>query len=153
MTELESSGRFSSGPNANTYAILLTFFERAPGASAIGYDIAKQMMTEHINNAKDEIISERNFKLNEECLNAAMRTFTNRLDVDSAEQLLRFSLSEFGGVQVFPDVLKMMLLLYKSENLQDKALSLMKTYIEVCRHGYCVHYITISSQSFLVVGK
>lgn len=137
MKELESSGRYSCGPNADTFAILLNFLEKFPSTSSIAYDIAKELIENfRVINDKlsTEIDNEQNKQksiINEECLHSAMRILTKRLDIHRAEQLMNISLSEFGeGVRVSPNLFEMMLLLYKCENLQDKALDLTKKCIE-----------------------
>lgn len=137
MKELESCGHYHCGPNTDTFAILLSFLDRFPGTSSIAYDLAKEMidnMTMHNDlTSIDECYRQKQqkFIINEQCLNAAMRVCTKHLDIDRAERLMNFALSEFGeGVRVNPNLFGMMLLLYKCENLQDKALDLIKTCIE-----------------------
>lgn len=148
MKELESSGRNSCGPNADTFAIIFSFLERFPGASSIAYDIAKEMIDNiYILNDSPSIDTgygqnEQKFTINEECLNAAMRIFTKRLDIYNAERLMHFSLDFGEGVRVSPNVFGMMLLLYKCENLQDKAADLIKKCIEVRIFNYLLN-ITI----------
>jgi hypothetical protein len=139
MKELESSGRVDAGPNPTTYAILLNLFESHPGASAIAYDICNQIVGSILNHEKmlDNGINETDCPkmiINEDSLNAALRIQTRRLDMEGAETIMDYALSEgSGGVRVGPNAFKMMLLLYKSFDEQNKALHLIEDCIEV-RH-------------------
>ena len=140
MKELESSGRVDAGPNPTTYAILLNLFESHPGASAIAYDICNQIVGSiKLNHEKmlDNGINETDCPkmiINEDSLNAALRIQTRRLDMEGAETIMDYALSEgSGGVRVGPNAFKMMLLLYKSFDEQNKALHLIEDCIEV-RH-------------------
>lgn len=151
MKELESSGRVDAGPNPTTYAILLNLFESHPGASAIAYDICNQIVgciklnhEKMLDNGINEIDCPKMI-INEDSLNAAMRIQTRRLDMEGAEIIMKYALSEgSGGVRVSPNAFKMMLLLYKSFDEQNKALHLIEACIEV-RH------LTSSSDHFLIV--
>jgi len=145
MKELESSGRVDAGPNPTTYAILLNLFESHPGASAIAYDICNQLVEcIKLNHEKmlDNEINEADCPkmiINEDSLNAALRIQTRRLDMEGAETIMDYALSEgSGGLRVSPNAFKMMLLLYKSFEEQNKALHLIEACIEVRHH----HQIT-----------
>jgi len=127
MKELESSGRADAGPNPTTYAILLNLFESIPGASAIANDICNEIV-ERINLNVDS----PNVFLNEDSLNAVMRIQTKRLDIEGAGTIMNYALSESsGGLRVSPNAFKLMILLHKSFNEQEKALTLIKACLEV----------------------
>ena len=138
MKELEASGHSDAGPNSNTYAILLDVLDRTPGASAIAADVCKQMMdrvTDDFESAGESAADDEEtekFMMSEETLSIAMRIHTKRLDIEGAESLMKLALSDSGGgIRVSPQAFKMLLLLYKSSNQQDKAVELIRTCLEV----------------------
>ena len=136
MQELEASGNLHSGPNPDTYSILLNFFDRVPEASLIALELCNQMISS-IN--ENSVISNK-FKseepaMKEDTLEIAMKIQTNRLNIEGAENLMSWALGESGrGITISPHTFKLMLLLYKSDNQQEKALELIKTCLEVRLH-------------------
>ena len=133
MKELEASGHAYAGPNSDTYAILFSVFDHNLGASAIAFELCNQMI-EHLTNCVESSGDEEQEKIvmSEETLEIAMRIQAKRLNVDGAESIMNWALSDRGGgIMVNPNVFKMLLVLYKSQNQQEKALELIKTCLEV----------------------
>lgn len=135
MSELAKSGWKNSGPNGDTYTILLSLFNSVPGCSQIGYEVYSQMMKRITEVSKDgslDFDEENPLPFNEECLDASMRMLLRRLDIEGAENLMDFALSDASnGVRVSTSAFQIMHLLYKSDNEQEKALKLVDECIEV----------------------
>jgi len=134
MKELsESSGRLPV-LNSDSFSILLAVFEKSPGTSALAADICSKMMDNMKKNLQGSRYDRDNsfeFEIGEEALEIALRIQARTLNVEEAEFIMEWALSDFGkGVRVKPSVFKTMMLLYKSSNKQEEALKLIRCCLE-----------------------